>query len=108
MTAAGPAASTVLSLVMIRATAVVTGDGGPAGIGPVTARAADGESGRHGCSRRHQRRTALSDFIAPFFGRRGEAEDIMKGKLSRVVRYPRLPKASGSSATTTDRFRLAF
>ena len=29
---------------------------------------------------------ALYDFIAPFFGRLSEVEDIVKGKLSRVVR----------------------
>jgi hypothetical protein len=40
-------------------------------------------------------RTALYDFIAPFFGRLSEVEDIVKGKLSRVVRYPRLPRTRG-------------
>ena len=29
---------------------------------------------------------ALYDFIAPFFGRLSEVEDIVKGKMSRVVR----------------------
>jgi DNA-binding transcriptional LysR family regulator len=30
--------------------------------------------------------SALYDFIAPFFGRLSEVEDIVKGKLSRVIK----------------------
>jgi hypothetical protein len=71
MTAAGPATSTVLSPLPDPRTAVATGAGGPAGIGPSHRPSAGGERLAR-CSRPHQRRTALSDFIAPFFGRLSE------------------------------------
>jgi len=36
---------------------------------------------------------ALYDFIAPFFGRLSEVEDIVKGKMSRVIRLAGLTEA---------------
>jgi NAD(P)-dependent dehydrogenase (short-subunit alcohol dehydrogenase family) len=107
MTATGPATSTVLSPLPDQRTAVVTGAGGPAGIGRVTARAL-AESGWHialvdinadGSLRLH--RAVLRSAKRGRGHREEQAESC--GEVSSAS-----ANASGSAATTTDRFWLAF
>ena len=82
MTATGPAISTVLPLLpdptRLSSQARWSGRDWP------NHRPSAGGERLACCFRRHQSRTALYDFIAPFFGRVSEVEDIVKSELSRL------------------------